>query len=177
MKRININHLIAYLQTLPEEQKSLQINSIGSFTFDENNTRKRQFVLHTGDITNSTDIHIPTEYDDLMKLIDKTNRIKILTEGIKHNIIKFTHEGEGEIVCRIGEYWFYFAPENVDVHTDWLYRNCDETQGLGYSEPEIAQWIYTAIEDLAAVEPDPNDCPERDYYYAYLSEQLSQINV
>ena len=56
-ERITINDLIEKLNNLPEEQKHLTINAIGSYS-DNGNSFYR---LHIGNIVNPLYIDIPTD--------------------------------------------------------------------------------------------------------------------
>lgn len=74
-------------------------------------------------------------------------RICKIIEAIWQGIITFDNEGEGDIVCHIGEYWFYFFDTSYfdnKIYADEITpANIHE-----YSIFTIAQMILDAIIDL-----------------------------
>lgn len=78
-----------------------------------------------------------------------------VVEAIWNRTITFSNKGEGDIVCHIGEYWFYFY--NGKLFPDTLTpENLRENVGIF----ELAEMIINAIDDL--------DDDEYKYYWDIL---------
>lgn len=70
-------------------------------------------------------------------------RLVKVVEAMWNKTITFGNEGEGDIVCHIGEYWFYFY--NGKLFPDTLTpENLRENVGIF----ELAEMIINAIADL-----------------------------
>ncbi|WP_368249335.1 hypothetical protein [Fusicatenibacter saccharivorans] len=78
-----------------------------------------------------------------------------VVEAIWNGTITFSNKGEGDVVCHIGEYWFYFY--NGKLFPDTLTsENLRENVGIF----ELAEMIINAIDDL--------DDDEYTYYWDIL---------
>ena len=70
-------------------------------------------------------------------------RVCKIIEGIWNGIVFFGNEGEGDIVCHIGEYWFYFY--NGDLYASQITpENIKGCIGIF----ELAQMILNAMINL-----------------------------
>ena len=93
-----------------------------------------------------------TNIYEFQKIMERTVKV---VEAIWNKTITFSNEGEGEIVCHIGEYWFYFY--NGKLFSDALTpENLRENVGIF----ELAEMIINAIDDL--------DDDEYKYYWDIL---------
>lgn len=90
-----------------------------------------------------------TNIYEFQKIMERTVKV---VEAIWNRTITFSNEGEGDIVCHIGEYWFYFY--NGKLFSDALTpENLRENVGIF----ELAEMIINAIDDL--------DDDEYKYYW------------
>lgn len=93
-----------------------------------------------------------TNIYEFQKIMERTVKV---VEAIWNKTITFSNEGEGDIVCHIGEYWFYFY--NGKLFSDALTpENLRENVGIF----ELAEMIINAIDDL--------DDDEYKYYWDIL---------
>lgn len=93
-----------------------------------------------------------TNIYEFQKIMERTVKV---VEAIWNRTITFSNEGEGDIVCHIGEYWFYFY--NGKLFSDALTpENLRENVGIF----ELAEMIINAIDDL--------DDDEYKYYWDIL---------
>lgn len=90
---------------------------------------------------------------------------EILTRGYKDGVVKLEESpNEDGVVCRIGEYWFYFGGSEAE--------ECMTVEEYNASIPTetIIDEIYQVLDDFA------NCCEiygdEYNYYEAYLNEHL-----
>lgn len=78
-----------------------------------------------------------------------------VVEAIWNGTITFSNKGEGDVVCHVGEYWFYFY--NGKLFPDTLTsEHLRENVGIF----ELAEMIINAIDDL--------DDDEYTYYWDIL---------
>ena len=77
------------------------------------------------------------------KIIEDIERNLKIIEAIWNGTIQFSNEGEGDIVCEIGQNWFYFwaGKEFADMITA---KNIHEHVTIF----ELNQMIRAAIEEL-----------------------------
>lgn len=81
-----------------------------------------------------------TNIYEFQKIMERTVKV---VEAIWNRTITFSNKGEGDIVCHIGEYWFYFY--NGKLFSDALTsENLRENVGIF----ELAEMIINAIDDL-----------------------------
>lgn len=93
-----------------------------------------------------------TNIYEFQKIMERTVKV---VEAIWNRTITFSNEGEGDIVCHIGEYWFYFY--NGKLFSDALTpENLRENVRIF----ELAEMIINAIDDL--------DDDEYKYYWDIL---------
>lgn len=83
---------------------------------------------------------------------------EMIYKGLCNGIVRIIQNPHDDcIACEIGEYWFYFIGiEYEDLTPDEVYET--------FTKDELAEMILGAIKGL--------DETERDYYEAYLTEQL-----
>lgn len=81
------------------------------------------------------------DYENGM-IADIERELKVI-QALWDGRITFGNEGAGEIVCHIGEYWFYF-------YTGKLHANELTPENIKANIPimELAEMIRVAIEDL-----------------------------
>ena len=89
---------------------------------------------------------------------------ELIEKGIDNDIVKIRpywdideKSRSTEPICRIGEYWFYFAGrKGEDGYVNYL---------IEHSKDEIVRQIFEAMEEL--------DETERYYYEYYILEHLN----
>lgn len=89
---------------------------------------------------------------------------ELIEKGIANDIVKIRpywdideKSWSTEPICRIGEYWFYFAGrKGKDGYVNYL---------IEHSKDEIVRQIFEAMEEL--------DETERYYYEYYILEHLN----
>ena len=85
----------------------------------------------------------------------------MVDEALRRGVIKIEDQN-GVPICRIGEYWFWFAGqegETAGSTTNYL---------LDSSRQDVIRQIFETICDLASYSPH-----EFSYYEWYLKEQLN----
>ena len=87
------------------------------------------------------------------------SQIHKIIEGIWNGIVFFGNEGEGDIVCHIGEYWFYFGGETAEEMTASEYIS-------NVPKKDIINEIKTTLDDLYGDETFED---EYDYYFAIIN--------
>ena len=89
---------------------------------------------------------------------------QMVDDGIKYGIIRI-EDKLGIPVCRIGNYWFYFAGHEGDACLSAL------NYILGKSREEIVDEIYNVLDDF--MQPESIELhDEYKYYDWYLNERL-----
>lgn len=97
---------------------------------------------------------------------------EMISRGIDIGIITFTNSpDDGSVVCKIGEYWFYFC----GTFEMSEYGTIEPIEDLphyldGTSKAQKVDDIYTTLEDMRKEGWECED--EYDYYYEYLKENL-----
>lgn len=97
---------------------------------------------------------------------------EMISRGIDIGIITFTNSpDDGSVVCKIGEYWFYFC----GTFEMSEYGTIEPLEDLSYyldgtSKAQKVDDIYTTLEDMRKEGWECED--EYDYYYEYLKENL-----
>ena len=95
-----------------------------------------------------------------MKINNKEEIIRLISEGILKDIVRFIESPNDEcIACQIGEHWFYFIGcEDENMKPSEVRKS--------YTVEELSSLIYDAMIALAK--------DEYNYYLSYLNENLSK---
>ena len=93
---------------------------------------------------------------------------KLISRGLDSGIIRFTNSpDDGSVVCKIGEYWFYF----IGSFNDDLTTQSDPCAYVANTPfDEIVNDIFDTLQDFLTEGWEAKD--EYDYYEAVLRERI-----